>query len=81
MKTIEFTTNHPDSHFGIPALVINGRAFGPADMIETEDVIASEELCQSAAEFVLNMVRQGDANFDPEGADLFCRQWPDGPQV
>ena len=75
--SFELTTDHPASRFGIPVLLNHhGDALGPSD---TVNLFPSDGQC-SAAAFVVRYAEQLGAA-EREAARLFCRQWPDGPQL
>lgn len=76
------TTDSPASHYGIPALRIEGEGLedapdcGPADMVE----IAGQPVFAAALVALWGMAR-GRTKDEREAAAAFCRQWPDGMQV
>jgi len=71
---IELTTDSPCSHYGIPSLQIDGVDYGPADRVDTDELV-----CESAAQLVCDLARDGQV--DIEEAKAFCSQWPDAPQI
>lgn len=40
MLKIELTTDHPQSSYGIPVLLIGGRPYGPGDSITALELVA-----------------------------------------
>ena len=73
MKTIEvlLTTDHPASSYGIPVLVVNNQAYGPADKVQFSGRYAAA----IAVEWAIDRPIE-----DQVKASRFCRQWPQGPQ-
>ncbi len=71
---IELTTNHPASSYGVPVAVIDGEAYGAADIVCGAGI--------SAAAIVADWAAQPERSTDERmSAHRFCRQWPEGPQV
>lgn len=64
-QRFELTTNHPSSSYGQPVLVVDGQAYGPAD------VVPGQPIEQTAAWWV----REGASHLSPEQFALavkFC---------
>jgi hypothetical protein len=77
---IELTTDHSQSHYGIPVLLIDGEPYGPADSIEHTAFANAGGVAVTAGYWV---AAQANGSDDPEfiaQATLFCSQWPEGPQ-
>lgn len=76
----ELTTGSPMSHYGIPVLrvTISGKSvdLGPADLLPDE---INSTGTATAAHLVVSKAIMGI--FDRAAAELFCSQWPEGPQV
>lgn len=74
-KSGQLTTEHACSSYGKPVLVMEGVAYGPADILPYWP-----QLPMSAAEYIYKWaLTEGQDGRD--AAHAFCRQWPEGPQV
>ena len=80
------TTARAESRYGIPVLVIEGRAYGPADIVSPPWSPLgpnTEIFCRPT--FAGGLVASwGSGSRSPEekrAADRYCRQWPAGPRV
>ena len=74
------TTERAESSRNIPVLVIDGAAYGPADVVAglpNEDVFGDT----TGASLVANWGSGSRTNEERAAADRYCSQWPDGPQV
>lgn len=68
VDTLTLTTNHAASSYGRPVLVLDGQAYGPADMTPA-GVPAGELVTTWAAHFVATLPREVQAIYmRPEGA-------------
>lgn len=76
--SIQLTTNHPASSHGIPVLINrhdSATPYGPAD------ILAYDGYYWPAAKHVVRFAAiQKGAEDIQAAAQLFCAQWPDGPQ-
>ena len=69
---IELTTNHASSSYGIPVLLVDGVAFGPADSIkhlEIDDPFGFLSPEYSAADYVYYNFMVYEAGYALNGAD------------
>ena len=85
-KCAELTTNSPASHYGIPALRIEGddrkHDLGPRDIVSQDAATTFGGNEGTAAAVVANWANsRAISQKEREAARLFCAQWPDGPQV
>ena len=74
------TTERGESSHNIPVLVVLGVAYGPADLVAglpNRDIFGET----TAADLVATWATGSRTPEERQAADLFCRQWPDGPQV
>jgi hypothetical protein len=78
MNGVELTTDHPQSHYGIPVLLIDGKAFGPCDQAPEKMQLAGGSA--ATAGYWLAWLLNGDDDTTPEMVDAaksFLSQWPD----
>lgn len=59
------TTEHPASHYGIPVLLVNGREYGPADVLPGGDVAC--DVARTLADLVSQAVRRYNSQMPPQG--------------
>ena len=77
---VEFTTEHPCSHYGIPVLLIDGQAYGPADSIEHTPYAEAGGTAGTAAYYACAMLNSEPSDELRKAVTSFCTQWPEGPQ-
>ena len=72
------TTEHPQSHYGIPVLLIDGVAYGPMDLAPAAMQLAGGTA--ATAGYWLAWRLNGDDDTTPEmheAAESYLSQWPD----
>ena len=79
----DLTTDHPASHYGIPAIVADdGQAVGPADIVTGANALLLGGPMMTAAEMVIHDIQHHDWTPDEiKAARAWLHQWPDGPQL
>jgi len=71
----QLTTEHAASSHNKPVLVVEGAAYGPADVLPRWP-----KMPMTAAEYVYKWAMTAGRD-ERDAAHAFCKQWPDGPQV
>lgn len=76
---VELTTDHPESHYGCPVLIVYGDPYGPSDALP---LTAAESAGVYGAQYVVERASEGDWGRERlEYMRRYCAQWPAGPQV
>lgn len=74
------TTERAESSRNIPVLIVNGIAYGPADIVtglRNDDIFGET----TAADLVRIWGNGSRTREERTAADRFLSQWPDGPQL
>jgi len=73
------TTDHAASSHQIPVLLVNGIAYGPADLVDglpNKDIFGATTAASLVAGLSDNAPNEAKLL-----ADKFLKSWPDGPQL
>ena len=81
----KLTTNSSSSYYGIPVLRLGEESivdYGPSDVVSRDAAETFGSDAGTAANVIVEWARRfATGSPEHDAAELFCSQWPDGPQV